>query len=489
MTSNVGQNYPYSSESEADREATISSPRRRARRAGQDDRGRDDAGSTTNERWWVWKCPTPGCPGLLHVAGLRPRPARRLRRLRRDLRQDVPALTAGAPADWPERSPPPLDPVEPRRPPAARRRRRRASSSRRPASDSSSACRPVGRLLADRGDRDEHDRLRRGLPVRGGRATCRGGLAWPAIVLADRPGQRPPPALLGRARARGSGGRRRRERAVMAHVLTDEAFALTIVHFRRLGRADPTGYWIAAIGSTFIPWNLATILGVLVGGAVHPDPQALGLDVDLSGRDGRPRGRPDHRTARAGRRRRRRSSCAVVDRACLGQPAGDRRRRPGRAARRAGRPGRPSRSAARVARRPSRSTGRPEDGAAVMSTNLVGLAVLMGAGDLSVAGRSRCWRRASTGCRRSRSTTSAWSDRRSSPRSPRSSILVAAGRRRAGDRSTSASSGWRSAVCIVDRRLAAEPAPRPRRGGRDRGRRPSGRLACLPGRSPGRLRP
>ena len=22
-----------------------------------------------NERWWVWKCPTKGCPGLLHVAG------------------------------------------------------------------------------------------------------------------------------------------------------------------------------------------------------------------------------------------------------------------------------------------------------------------------------------------------------------------------------------------------------------------------------------
>ena len=21
------------------------------------------------ERWWVWKCPTPGCPGLLHAAG------------------------------------------------------------------------------------------------------------------------------------------------------------------------------------------------------------------------------------------------------------------------------------------------------------------------------------------------------------------------------------------------------------------------------------
>ena len=21
------------------------------------------------DRWWVWKCPTPGCPGLLHAAG------------------------------------------------------------------------------------------------------------------------------------------------------------------------------------------------------------------------------------------------------------------------------------------------------------------------------------------------------------------------------------------------------------------------------------
>ena len=22
-----------------------------------------------NERWWVWKCPTPGCAGLLHATG------------------------------------------------------------------------------------------------------------------------------------------------------------------------------------------------------------------------------------------------------------------------------------------------------------------------------------------------------------------------------------------------------------------------------------
>jgi 4-azaleucine resistance transporter AzlC len=67
-------------------------------------------------------------------------------------------------------------------------------------------------------------------------------------------------------------------RAVMAHLLTDEAFALTIAHFRRIGRADVPGYWLAAIGSTFIPWNLATLLGVTVGGQI-PDPSRFGLDV------------------------------------------------------------------------------------------------------------------------------------------------------------------------------------------------------------------
>lgn len=68
------------------------------------------------------------------------------------------------------------------------------------------------------------------------------------------------------------------ERAVMAHLLTDEAFALSITHFRRLGRTDRWGYWFAAIATTFIPWNLATLAGVLAGGAV-PDPTRFGLDV------------------------------------------------------------------------------------------------------------------------------------------------------------------------------------------------------------------
>jgi 4-azaleucine resistance transporter AzlC len=68
------------------------------------------------------------------------------------------------------------------------------------------------------------------------------------------------------------------QRAAMAHVLTDEAFALAAAHFHRLGRVDVPGYWIGAVVAVFIPWNLATIAGVLLGG-VLPDPAALGLDV------------------------------------------------------------------------------------------------------------------------------------------------------------------------------------------------------------------
>ena len=67
-------------------------------------------------------------------------------------------------------------------------------------------------------------------------------------------------------------------RAVMAHLLTDEAFALSIAHFRRIGRADLWGYWWAAIVTTFIPWNIATLAGATLGGQI-PDPSRYGLDV------------------------------------------------------------------------------------------------------------------------------------------------------------------------------------------------------------------
>jgi 4-azaleucine resistance transporter AzlC len=67
-------------------------------------------------------------------------------------------------------------------------------------------------------------------------------------------------------------------RAVMAHLLTDEAFALAIAHFRRLGRGDVRGYFTGAIVSTFIPWILATLVGVTIGGSI-PAPERFGLDV------------------------------------------------------------------------------------------------------------------------------------------------------------------------------------------------------------------
>jgi 4-azaleucine resistance transporter AzlC len=67
-------------------------------------------------------------------------------------------------------------------------------------------------------------------------------------------------------------------RAILAHLLTDEAFALAIAHFRRIGRGDVRGYLTGAIVSTFIPWNLATLVGVTIGGSI-PDPTRFGLDV------------------------------------------------------------------------------------------------------------------------------------------------------------------------------------------------------------------
>jgi hypothetical protein len=68
VTSNVSQNYPYSSESDADRAAVIA--RLLADREGLAATLATEASPIdTQERWWVWKCPTKGCPGLLHAAG------------------------------------------------------------------------------------------------------------------------------------------------------------------------------------------------------------------------------------------------------------------------------------------------------------------------------------------------------------------------------------------------------------------------------------
>ena len=68
------------------------------------------------------------------------------------------------------------------------------------------------------------------------------------------------------------------ERALAAQFLTDEAFALSIAHFRRLGRFDAFGYWYAAIGTVLIPWNVATFAGVMLGASIV-DPTRFGIDV------------------------------------------------------------------------------------------------------------------------------------------------------------------------------------------------------------------
>ena len=68
MTSNVSQSYPYSSEPERVRAATIESLV--AAREGLADRlATETTPLDERERWWTWKCPSKGCAGLLHAAG------------------------------------------------------------------------------------------------------------------------------------------------------------------------------------------------------------------------------------------------------------------------------------------------------------------------------------------------------------------------------------------------------------------------------------
>lgn len=67
-------------------------------------------------------------------------------------------------------------------------------------------------------------------------------------------------------------------RAAMAHFLNDETFAISLSHFRRIGRADIPGYWLGALGGTVVPWIGASIVGATLAGSI-PDPARFGLDV------------------------------------------------------------------------------------------------------------------------------------------------------------------------------------------------------------------
>ena len=65
----------------------------------------------------------------------------------------------------------------------------------------------------------------------------------------------------------------------MAHLLTDEAFALAISHFRRLGRTDERGYWIGR--ASWRPSSRGTSRRSPASslGAQIPDPARLGIDI------------------------------------------------------------------------------------------------------------------------------------------------------------------------------------------------------------------
>ena len=102
------------------------------------------------------------------------------------------------------------------------------------------------------------------------------GAAWPAIVLLTFL-LNARHLLYSAALAPWFRGRPLIERAAAAHVLTDETFALALIHFRRLGRFDGPGYWLAA-SFVVVPWITATALGYM-GGQVIPDPARLGLDI------------------------------------------------------------------------------------------------------------------------------------------------------------------------------------------------------------------
>jgi len=103
------------------------------------------------------------------------------------------------------------------------------------------------------------------------------GLGWPAIALLTFL-LNARHVLYSAALAPWFVGRPVGERAAAAQLLTDESFALSTAHFRRLGRFDGFGYWYAAIVTTLIPWNLATLAGVMIGAAIV-DPARLGIDV------------------------------------------------------------------------------------------------------------------------------------------------------------------------------------------------------------------
>jgi 4-azaleucine resistance transporter AzlC len=68
-------------------------------------------------------------------------------------------------------------------------------------------------------------------------------------------------------------------RLVAGFVLTDESFAMTTGYFRRGGRS--LAYYFTFAVSLYVLWNLATLAGIAIGGAIG-DPRRLGIDFAIT---------------------------------------------------------------------------------------------------------------------------------------------------------------------------------------------------------------
>ena len=68
-------------------------------------------------------------------------------------------------------------------------------------------------------------------------------------------------------------------RLFAAFFLTDESFAMATGHFRRGGRS--LAYYFTFAIALFVLWNVATVIGVVVGGAIG-DPRRFGVDFAIT---------------------------------------------------------------------------------------------------------------------------------------------------------------------------------------------------------------
>ena len=68
-------------------------------------------------------------------------------------------------------------------------------------------------------------------------------------------------------------------RLFAAFFLTDESFAMATGHFRRGGRS--LAYYFTFAIALFVLWNLATMIGIFVGGAIG-DPRRFGVDFAIT---------------------------------------------------------------------------------------------------------------------------------------------------------------------------------------------------------------